>query len=246
MINVTTRSQAEAITGGLTTTSKMPSKSHGIDAFMCQTGGKLAKIKGSTCFNCYARKGFYVMPTVHRAFDRRYRLAPTRYIDTQGLWIEAMVYLIQNEYTKHGTTVFRWHDSGDLHGLEHLLNIIQVVEQTPHVKHWLPTREYGFISEYKTYLKRHGKRTPENLSIRLSAHMIDQTPDKIELLTDTDNNINTSTVVTKPATHDKEVALLGLQILHGFLCPSSKQDGKCKDCRACWNTEIKNIAYIKH
>ena len=240
MVRVTTIKQAEIITGGLTTTSKMPSKSHGIDAFMCQTGSKLAKIKGSTCFNCYARKGFYAMPKVHKAFNKRFRLAPTRYIDTQGLWIEAMVYLINNEYTQHGISVFRWHDSGDVQSLAHLLNIIQVVEQTPHIKHWLPTREYGYISEYKTYLQRHGKQTPKNLSIRLSAHMIDQTPDTIELLTDTENNINTSTVVTKPDTHNRELAL------HGFLCPSSKQDGKCKDCRACWNTDIKNVTYIKH
>ena len=236
MPGVTTIKQAEIITGGLTSTSKMPSKSFGISAFECKTGSKLAQVEGSTCFNCYARKNFYVFPKVKSKFHDRFKLAPTENIDT--VWIEAMVYLINNEYTKHGTAVFRWHDTGDLQSLEHLLNIIQVVEQTPHIKHWLPTREYGYINEYKTYLKRYDKRTPENLSIRLSAHMVNQTPDTIGILTDTANNINTSTVVTNPDTQTLE--------LHGFVCPSSKQDNECKDCRACWNTDIKNITYIKH
>jgi hypothetical protein len=41
---------------------------------------------------------------------------------------------------------------------------------------------------------------------------------------------NTSTVVT---TTD-------------YTCAAPDQDGKCKDCRDCWNPEIKNVAYLKH
>ena len=40
---------------------------------------------------------------------------------------------------------------------------------------------------------------------------------------------NTSTVVTSGAT-----------------CPAPQQDGQCKDCRNCWNKEIKNISYGQH
>ena len=29
-------------------------------------------------------------------------------------------------------------------------------------------------------------------------------------------------------------------------CPASDQGGKCKDCRSCWNRDIKNITYAKH
>ena len=29
-------------------------------------------------------------------------------------------------------------------------------------------------------------------------------------------------------------------------CPAADQGGKCKDCRSCWNRDIKNITYAKH
>ena len=103
MPGVTTIKQAEIITGGLTSTSKMPSKSFGISAFECKTGSKLAQVEGSTCFNCYARKNFYVFPKVKSKFHDRFKLAPTENIDI--VWIEAMVYLINNEYTKHGLSL---------------------------------------------------------------------------------------------------------------------------------------------
>ena len=48
----------------LSNVSKMPGKSISLDAFECKTGSKLAKIKGSVCFDCYARKGMYRMPNV--------------------------------------------------------------------------------------------------------------------------------------------------------------------------------------
>ena len=32
----------------------------------------------------------------------------------------------------------------------------------------------------------------------------------------------------------------------GKTCPASDQGGKCKDCRSCWNRDIKNITYAKH
>ena len=40
---------------------------------------------------------------------------------------------------------------------------------------------------------------------------------------------NTSTVVTA-----------------GRTCPAPDQNNECKDCRACWNKDVKNIAYGKH
>ena len=29
-------------------------------------------------------------------------------------------------------------------------------------------------------------------------------------------------------------------------CPAPKQNNECKDCRACWDPEIKNISYWAH
>ena len=62
---------------------------------------------------------------------------------------------------------------------------------------------------------------PKNLIIRFSSHMIDQGPVKAWPWT--------STVVTKDKT-----------------CPAADHDNTCGSCRACWNRDVKNIAYGKH
>ena len=66
-------------------------------------------------------------------------------------------------------------------------------------------------------------RAPANLTLRFSMPMVDQEA--------AGNWPNTSTVTT-----DKAKAT----------CPAPDQGNQCKDCRACWNRQIKNIAYYKH
>ena len=62
---------------------------------------------------------------------------------------------------------------------------------------------------------------PKNLIIRLSAHKVDGKAATFWPWT--------STVVTSEKT-----------------CPAAEQDNKCKDCRACWDRTIPNVAYGKH
>jgi len=62
---------------------------------------------------------------------------------------------------------FRWHDSGDIQSIKHLLKIFRVCELTPDVAHWLPTREAGLLSKIPA------DRVPRNLTIRLSATKVD-------------------------------------------------------------------------
>ena len=52
-----TRKEAEAIIPRLGKASKMPCKTFNIPASLCKTGARLRKIKGSTCYGCYAFKG---------------------------------------------------------------------------------------------------------------------------------------------------------------------------------------------
>ena len=63
---------AKEITGSLSKPSKMPGWSYGLPAKECKTGGKLRKVPGSTCYNCYALKGCYVFKVVQDA--QYYRL----------------------------------------------------------------------------------------------------------------------------------------------------------------------------
>ena len=162
------------IGGSLSKPSKMPGWSIGLPAKECKTGGKLQKVKGSVCYDCYALKGCYVFKVVQQAQYRR--LAAIK--DPQ--WVEAMAHLINSKRPR----VFRWHDSGDVQDLEHLQKIYEVCRLTPSKRHWMPTRE--------AWIKDHLQDKPDNLVIRLSSPMVDQGP--------VTSWPNTSTVVTSGAT----------------------------------------------
>jgi len=181
----------------------MPGFAIGIPAKECKTGSKLRLIKGSVCHGCYALKGCYVFPVVQAAQYKR--LAGI----THPLWTAALAHLINSKKSKE----FRWHDSGDVQNLDHLIKIFAVCKLTPSVKHWMPTRE--------AWVKPYLKNCPDNLAVRFSMPMVDQPA--------AGTWSHTSTVVTSGAT-----------------CPAPKQDGKCGDCRACWNKDIKNVSYGKH
>ena len=147
---------AKQITGSLSKPSKMPGWSYGLPAKECKTGGKLQKVPGSTCYDCYALKGCYVFKVVQDA--QYYRLKAIK----NRLWVQAMAMQINNKRSKE----FRWHDSGDVQDLKHLAKIFKVCKLTPSVDHWLPTRE--------AWVKKFIPAAPANLNIRFSMPMIDQ------------------------------------------------------------------------
>ena len=155
------KAEANAVCGTLTQTSKMPCKSYSLPTEACQTGYKMAQIKGSICSSCYADKGFYSMyaKTIKPAqFARLDAVHEAMKDTTQGdLWVSGMVALIGND------AFFRHHDSGDLQGVAHLELIARVAQLTPQTRHWLPTREYGMV---KQYIAKHGA-LPTNLIVRL-------------------------------------------------------------------------------
>jgi len=104
--------------------------------------------------------------------------------------------------------------------------IAEVARQTPGCKHWLPTREYGIIAEF---IRKNGA-LPENLIIRLSA-MFPDVPVKIPASLQGIANITASNV------HSKKPL--------GTECRAPKNNGKCGDCRLCWNSQIV-VSYLIH
>jgi len=127
-------------------------------------------------------------------------------------WVNAMAALINSKKSKY----FRWHDSGDVQSVEHLLKIFTVARLTPETKHWLPTRE-AWTQKYDNK-----KYKPDNLTLRFSMPMVDQPA--------AGSWQNTSTVVSGA----------------GRTCPAPDQGNECKECRACWDPSVKNVAYGKH
>ena len=143
------KKEAERITGGLSAPGKMPEGSYNLPASACQTGAKLRLIPDTPCYKCYAFKGNYVRyPAVQKALKRR--LKSLNHPD----WVEAMTTLVKK--IKH----FRWHDSGDIQSVQHLIKIFEVCTNTPGTMHWLPTQERRYLPI--------NWRHPKNLVIRLS------------------------------------------------------------------------------
>ena len=165
--------EAKQITGSLSKPSKMPGHAYGLPAKECKTGGKLQKVKGSTCYGCYALKGCYVFKVVQAAQYKRLKAI------RHPLWVKAMAMQINSKKTKF----FRWHDSGDIQSADHLKKIFEVCDLTPHTMHWLPTQE-------RQFLPLPGSKIPKNIIIRLSNAKNDTKPGNAWS--------HWSTVVTKP------------------------------------------------
>ena len=126
--------EAQAITGSMTRTSKMPGLSYSLPARECQTGAKLRLVPGTPCHGCYALKGNYIRyPAIKKA--QYYRLASLK----RDSWTTAMVAQIKRQ------KFFRWHDAGDLQSADHLKKIFTVCELTPGTSHWLPTQERKYL-----------------------------------------------------------------------------------------------------
>lgn len=133
-------------------------------------------------------------------------------------WVNDMVSKLDND------RLFRWFDSGDMYDIRLAKKIYQVMAATPWVKHWLPTRMHKF-AKFSSILQSMEKLP--NVVVRYSSDHIDGTEVQ---------GANTSTIVPDE-THARA---------HQFICRSSEREGKCGTCRACWDKDIKVVAYQAH
>ncbi len=201
--------------GGLGIPSKMPCYTFSISARKCQTGGKLHSVPNSVCNKCYAFRGNYNWPGIVNAFVKRQDI-----MENDPQWVSNMIELINRK----GQSYFRWFDSGDLQSVSMLSNIVEIAKQTPNVKHWLPTKEYPYVTQYI----KAGNKIPSNLIIRLSGFMIDGPAPK--------------TLAKRLGVHVSSVTRIDSKIT----CPASKQDNECGSCRNCWDKNVKEIIYKYH
>ena len=199
------KKEASKIIGGLSKPGKMPEGSYNLPAVACITGAKLRLVPDTPCFGCYAFKGRYNFPNVKDALTRRLESL------THPQWIEAMAVLIK------GKKFFRWHDSGDIQSVQHLINIFEVCKLTPGTMHWLPTQE-------RKFLPLNTDSIPKNLLIRLSNAKNDTKPGNAWS--------HWSTVVSAPS--------------GGHLCPAPEQGNNCGSCRACWSRDVHEVQYKIH
>lgn len=117
----------------LSTNSKLKQSgilSWGIPAARSQSG-KLTCIGAKDCLEgCYARQGFYVMPSVRKAQEERLTLSET----------PDFVHTIHYEIRRRNPKVIRIHDSGDFYSREYLNKWLAIVAMNPEVTFYAYTK----------------------------------------------------------------------------------------------------------
>jgi len=215
------KQQVAVLGGDLGKTSKMPSFSFGLDTGACKTGSKLAEVCGSVCEGCYARRLENFRPSVKQGHMNRTAKVQDAMKTKEGRaeWVAAMVARLSKKLDMT-EPYFRWHDSGDVQGLQHLRMIADVARALPDVNFWLPTKEKQTVIKFTE-----DEGVPSNLMIRVSSGMVDGKP-----------------LARFPFTSTVHKA----DVPAGHVCPAPKQDGECGTCRACWSHDVTNISYHKH
>ena len=244
---IRTLKEAQSVSGSLSKTSKMPCRSYGITAKACQVGEAMKTMNTKlnitcphdvevlllegklipTCILCYCDdRGNYRYPSVKSALNKRLESI------TDPLWIEALVYMINNEQKK-GKEYFRWHDSGDIQSLEHIEQIVVACICTPLVAHWLPTLEAG--SHIAQFVKKYGSIDKiDNLCVRASTPFINARP-----MPNGNTGVRASVVVADDRTLRQEM----VEFMDNNICPAKLGDGTCGTCRKCWDKDILVIGY---
>tara|TARA_R110000824_G_scaffold313996_1_gene500823 strand:- start:46 stop:828 length:783 start_codon:yes stop_codon:yes gene_type:complete len=238
----------QAAVGGMTETSKMPGFSFSIPArITCPVGNKLADIPGTPCFECYADgRGAYGWRPVIAAQHRRLDILRVAIADpAKGReWVASFAELLNSKADRaekkaarlsskaagraylRDRLYFRWHDSGDVMNLAHLVLIALVAKATPRLSHWLPTQERATL---KAYRKAYGA-LPENLTVRVSSPRVDAPVSGIASMVLTDPSNPPAGAFTCPAYRDRPGA----------------EKGSCGTCRACWIPAVALVAYPVH
>ena len=176
------------------------------------------------CKGCYAKKGFYNMPTVTKPREDNYTLSMK--ID----FTENMIKEINNDL------YFRWFDSGDIYSQEFLEKVLEVCKKTPYTNHWIPTKSRDLFSN-KTWRELEAL---SNVKVRFSSPNINGHYANWHGSTVyTDNNqLDSNTFACKATT-----VMVNKKNKKGVF--ELKPRGTCDNCRACWHND-KVIAYKLH
>lgn len=164
------------------------------------------------CAGCYAVGGNYRYPNVKapRVENRDDWKRPE--------WVADMVAALRND------RFFRWFDSGDMYALELAEKIYAVMEATPDVRHWLPTRMHKF-PKFAAVLER--MRALPNVVVRASSDSV--TGEYVA-------GVHGSTIVPS----------IDAVPAGATLCHAANNAGKCGPCRACYSKDVAVVAYVAH
>lgn len=198
----------------LSKASKMPCRSWSLQALdTCPASKNSNGTLVDACKGCYATTGNYRFPNVKAPREHN------REDWKRENWVSDMVSELDND------RYFRWFDSGDMYDLRLAEKILQVMTQTPWVKHWLPTRMHKFPKFAQVIADM---ESLPNVVVRLSSDSIQG---------EAIQGATTSTIIPV----DDEI-----QYASYTICKAYTRDGKCGTCRSCWSKDTSVIAYPAH
>lgn len=197
----------------LSKASKMPCKSWSLQALdTCPASKNKDGSLVDACKGCYATTGNYRFPNVK---------APREHNREDWKREEFVSDFVQELDTER---YFRWFDSGDMYDLRLAKKILEIMQATPWVNHWLPTRMHKFAKFAEVIAQM--EELP-NVVVRLSSDSIDG---------ETIEGATTSTIC-----HSAENAPEGATV-----CEAYTRGGKCGTCRACFSKDVPVVAYPAH
>jgi hypothetical protein len=197
----------------LSKASKMPCKSWSLEALVtCPASKNKDGSLVDACKGCYATTGNYRFPNVK---------APRAHNKDDWKRESFVSEFIQELDTER---YFRWFDSGDMYDLRLANKILEIMQATPWVNHWLPTRMHKFAKFAEVIAKMEAL---PNVVVRKSSDSV--TGGVIDGLT-------TSTIAP-----DATSAPEGAKV-----CEAYTRGGKCGTCRLCWSKDVALVAYPAH
>ena len=162
------------------------------------------------CKGCYATTGNYLFANVKK--PREFNREDWK----RDSWVSDMVQALDS------SRYFRWFDSGDMYDIRLANKILAVMEATPWVKHWLPTRMHKFVKFQHTI---DAMQSLPNVVVRLSSDSVQG-----EII----KGQTTSTIFSGDVPEN------------AVECKAYQHDGKCNGCRACYDKTVPVIAYKAH
>ena len=197
----------------LSKASKMPCKSWSLQALeTCPASKNKDGSLVDACKGCYATTGNYRFPNVK---------APREHNREDWKREEFVSDFVQELDTER---YFRWFDSGDMYDLRLAKKILEIMQATPWVNHWLPTRMHKF-SKFAGVIAQ--MEALPNVVVRLSSDSI--------------NGETISGATTSTICHSAENAPEGATV-----CEAYTRGGKCGTCRACFSKDVSVVAYPAH
>lgn len=164
------------------------------------------------CKGCYATQGNYRFANVKALREHNKQ-------DWQRMeWVDDMVQALGND------RFFRWFDSGDMYSLALAEKILEVMQRTPWVSHWLPTRMHKF-PKFRQVIT--AMQALPNVVVR---------PSSDSVVGQYTKGLHGSTII--PTIDDAKKGMA--------VCQAYQHEGKCSGCRACWDKSVPVIAYVAH